>query len=229
MSGEVRPSNTGRLMTGTAWVVLLLALWLWGKDVTEDGLGPAAGDAARPAAQSGQPGRAAASTRPLPPAVAPLDGSPAPQRVTVGALDVRAVVVPRGLDAQGAVDPPPLSEADTVGWYAGGPAPGEAGAALLVGHVDTEEDEAVFYGLSTLERGARVSVTRADGTVAEFTVEDVEQVERDAFDPERVYGERHAGRAELRLITCGGTFDREERRYSANVVVSAYLTGGGSA
>ncbi|MFF5315818.1 class F sortase, partial [Streptomyces massasporeus] len=41
----------------------------------------------------------------------------------------------------------------------------------------------------------------------------------------RVYGPHERGRAELRLLTCAGTFDRASGTYSANTVVSAYLTG----
>ncbi|MBW1598426.1 class F sortase [Streptomyces sp. JJ38] len=220
MSGEARSSGTGRLMTGTAWAVLLLALWLWGKDLTDAVPPPAAVRDVAAGTRAGEEGG-----HPLPPTRAPLADRAAPQRVAVEGLGVDAVVVPRGLDEDGAVDPPPFREADTVGWYAGGPAPGEEGAALLVGHVDTETDRAVFYELSTVKPGTTVLVTRADGTVAEFTVEDVEVVQREGFDAERVYGHRHPGRAELRLITCGGTFDEKADAYTANVVVSAYLSG----
>ncbi|NEA97251.1 class F sortase, partial [Actinospica acidiphila] len=65
---------------------------------------------------------------------------------------------------------------------------------------------------------------RSDGTVAEFTVEDVRVLDRDGFDAREAYGPRHDGRAELRLITCGGAFDPTAGAYEANVVVSAYLT-----
>ncbi|MYW47218.1 class F sortase, partial [Streptomyces sp. SID161] len=134
-------------------------------------------------------------------------------------------VVARGLDAQGAVDPPPYDQPGVVGWYGAGPGPGAAGAAVLVGHVDTETRPAVFYQLSTLKPGRRVRVFRADGKVAEFTVDDVRVLPREGFDARLAYGPREPGRAELRLITCGGTFDRATRSYTANVVVSSYLTG----
>ncbi|MBW1603150.1 class F sortase [Streptomyces sp. JJ66] len=205
-------------MTGVAWTVLLLALWLWGKDLTDDA----------PRYPTGQTSAAQGRTdagHPLPPARAPLDEGGAPTRVAIAELGVDAAVIRRGLDADGAVDPPPMSRAETVGWYAAGAAPGQAGAALLVGHVDTESERAVFYELSTLAAGDVVAVTRTDGSVARFTVEDVEVVHREGFDAERVYGQRHADRAELRLITCGGTFDQVTDSYTANVVVSAYLTG----
>jgi sortase (surface protein transpeptidase) len=134
-------------------------------------------------------------------------------------------VVARGLDARGAVDPPPYDQPGVVGWYGAGPKPGAVGAALLVGHVDTETRPAVFYQLSTLKPGETVRVFRGDGKVAEFTVDDVRVLPRDGFDAGLAYGPRQPGRAELRLITCGGSFDRVSRSYTANVVVSAYLTG----
>ncbi|MFJ2773394.1 class F sortase [Streptomyces sp. NPDC087300] len=218
MSGGERTSGTSRLLTGVAWAVLLVGLWLWGSDMADlrGGMSaPATGDVAAVGRPLGVE---------LPPAHEPL--APArPQRVDVPALEVRAPVAARGLDAEGAIDPPPFEQPGTVGWYGGGTRPGSPGAALLVGHVDTETRPAVFYDLSALRPGERVGVTREDGTVAEFTVEDVQVLTRDRFDAKKAYGPREAGRAELRLITCGGTFDRATRTYTANVVVSAYLTG----
>jgi sortase (surface protein transpeptidase) len=135
--------------------------------------------------------------------------------------------VARGLDGRGAIEPPPFDQPGVVGWYAAGAKPGAAGTALFVGHVDTETRPAVFYKLSAVQPGATVRVIRDDGKVAEFTVDDVQVVPRDHFDAQQAYGVRKSGRAELRLITCGGTFDRTNRTYTANVIVSAYLTGSG--
>ncbi|MFF8730300.1 class F sortase [Streptomyces sp. NPDC015171] len=210
-----RATGTGRLVPVLAWALLLLGLWLWGRGVTDTGTdadGPAAGDvlAVGPAG--------------LPRPAHPL-GDAVPQRVDIPALGVQAPVTARGLDAQGAIDPPPYDQPGVVGWYGAGTRPGAAGAALLVGHVDTETRPAVFYKLSTLKPGQTVRVVRADAKVAEFTVDDVRVLPRDDFDARLAYGPRTPGRAELRLITCGGTFDRASRSYTANVVVSAYLTG----
>ena len=102
----------------------------------------------------------------LPPPTEPL--SPAlPQRVDIPGLGVQAPVVARGLDGGGAIDPPPYDQAGVVGWYAAGVKPGAAGAALMVGHVDTETRPAVFYKLSALKPGETVRVIRDDGRVAE--------------------------------------------------------------
>ncbi|MFI8768409.1 class F sortase [Streptomyces sp. NPDC053792] len=222
MSSGTRPAGTGRLVTGVAWAVLLSGLWLWGREAT-DGPGGSSGPTTGDIAAVGRPPGVA-----LPPARDPLPAL-APRRVDIPSLGISAPVVARGLDDTGAVDPPPFEMPHTVGWFGSGTRPGAAGAALLVGHVDTETRPAVFYGLSAARPGAKVRVTRTDGSVAEFTVDDVQVFPREDFDPSKVYGARDPHRAELRLITCGGTFDRATGTYTANVVVSAYLTGTGAA
>ncbi|MER5306243.1 class F sortase [Streptomyces sp. NPDC002773] len=221
MASGTRPAGTGRLVTGVAWAVLLLGLWLWGRDATEGPGGisaPTTGDIAA----VGRPLGTA-----LPPAHDPLPPV-APRRVEIPSLGITAPVVARGLDDTGAIDPPPYELPHTVGWFGAGTAPGASGPALLVGHVDTDTRPAVFYSLSAARPGAEVRVTRTDGSVAEFTVDDVQVYPREHFDARKVYGARVPHRAELRLITCGGTFDPTAGTYSANVVVSAYLTGAGA-
>lgn len=214
----VRAVRPGRLFTGVAWAVLLLVLWLCGREVTglsPDGAGPSTGDIAA----VGRPPRAD-----LPPAHRPL-GEALPRRLDIPGLDVRAPVVSRGLDERGALEPPPFDQPGVVGWYADGVTPGASGTALVVGHVDTETRPAVFYKVSTLKPGQKIRVVREDAEVAEFTIEDIQVLARDGFDAEQAYGPRRPGRAELRIVTCGGTFDTARNRYTANVVVSAYLTG----
>jgi hypothetical protein len=68
-----------------------------------------------------------------------------------------------------------------------------------------------------------VLVDRADGSTVSFTVTRVDRYPKDAFPTDRVYAP--TSEPELRLITCGGTFDRSERSYEDNVVVFARLTG----
>ncbi|MFZ3470584.1 class F sortase [Streptomyces sp. 4.24] len=214
MSGEPKAAGGSRLLTFAAWSVLVLGLWLWGREITGVSI-PLPGQAGGPAA----PGLPAAHT-PLGPA--------APARVDVPSMGVQAPVITRDLDAQGAIEPPPYDNPGTVGWWRGGAQPGTAGTALLVGHVDTQSKPAVFYGLSSAKPGDKVRVVRADGSIAEFTIEDVRVHERAGFDPAKAYGPKVRGRAELRLVTCGGSYDKAAKQYTANVVVSAYLTGVGA-
>ena len=218
MSGDEHSPGPGRLLTGIAWAILIAGLGLWGS-----GLSDLRGSLAAPAT-----GDVAAVGRPLgvelPRGHEPL--APArPHRLDVPALGIKAPVSARGLDPDGAIDPPPFERSDTVGWYGGGTRPGASGVALFVGHVDTRTRPAVFYDLSAVRPGQKVRVARDDGTTAEFTVDDVQVVTRERFDAARAYGPHEEDRAELRLITCGGAFDRAAHTYTANVIVSAYLTG----
>ncbi|WP_137994674.1 class F sortase [Streptomyces exfoliatus] len=206
------------MSTGVAWAVLLLGLSLWGREIA-DGPGGASAPTTGDIAAVGRPLGA-----PLPPAHRPMNPAE-PRRVEIPSLGIAAPVVGRGLDGTGAVDPPPFEMPRTVGWFRTGTHPGAAGAALFVGHVDTATRPAVFYALSSARPGATVKVTRTDGSIAVFTIDDVQVFSRENFDARKVYGRRQADRAELRLITCGGTFDRATGTYTANVVVSAYLTG----
>ncbi|MFF2407284.1 class F sortase [Streptomyces sp. NPDC058092] len=213
-----RPEGHGRLLTGVAWAVLLMGLWLWGRDIT-DGSGASSAPTTGDVAAVGRP-----LGVPLPAPHDPIKGA-VPERVEVPSIGIKAPVVARDLDKDGAIEPPPFDTPQTVGWYGNGTEPGAKGPALFVGHVDTETRPAVFYGLSAARPGAKIEVTRADGTVAEFTVDDVQVFTRERFNADKAYGPRKNGRAELRLITCGGTYDRASHSYDANVVVSAYLTG----
>ncbi len=81
----------------------------------------------------------------------------------------------------------------------------------------------MFSRLKQLAPGDEVSVTRQDDSTAVFRVTRVQQVAKGAFPTDAVYGDLdHAG---LRLITCGGSFDRRARHYVDNVVAYADLVG----
>ena len=116
----------------------------------------------------------------------------------------------------------PPDDFDRAGWFTGGAAPGDVGPAVVAGHVDSVDGPAVFSRLGELGPGAEVLVDREDGTTARFTVTEVARYPKTAFPTEAVYGP--TPRAELRLVTCGGEFDRSRRSYVDNVVVTAVLT-----
>lgn len=146
-----------------------------------------------------------------------------PTRVHIPAIDVDSTLVGLGLQDDGRMEVPP--GAFPAGWYTGAPTPGELGPAILAGHVDHGGVAGVFHRLRELEPGDTVEVTREDGTTAVFRVTRVEQHAKDAFPTASVYGDiDHAG---IRLITCGGSFDRRARSYEDNIVVFARLDAGG--
>lgn len=144
-----------------------------------------------------------------------------PVRITIPSLDVDARVHRVGLDGRGAIAAPPMTRADEAGWYAGGPSPGQDGAAIIVGHVDDEQGPAVFHGLAGLTPGARVEVVRHDGAIAVFEVTEVRTYPKERLPPDEVYGD--SDRRDLRLITCGGEWVGDGTGYSDNVVVFATM------
>ncbi len=108
-----------------------------------------------------------------------------------------------------------------AGWYTAGVVPGDQGPAVIGGHVDSRRGPGVFFRLRTLRPGDLVDVTRSDGRSVRFAVIAVALYPKDAFPTDAVYGPTSG--PELRLVTCGGTFDRSVRSYEDNVVVDAVL------
>ncbi|MEU9288001.1 class F sortase [Streptomyces sp. NPDC048275] len=141
-------------------------------------------------------------------------------RVRIPAIQVDAPVVPVGLDSAGWVDAPPPDDPNLAGWFTGAVSPGEKGTAVVVGHVDNLRGPAVFYGLGALKKGNRVEVQRKDGKIAAFEIYGIEVFEKNSFPGDRVYGSK--GTPELRVITCGGGFSKQNG-YDGNVVVFARL------
>ncbi|MCC0097481.1 class F sortase [Streptomyces flavotricini] len=147
-----------------------------------------------------------------------------PDRIEIPDIKVDAPLDTVGLDAQGEMQEPDFAKPDDAAWYKDGPTPGEAGAAAIVGHMDTPQaPKAVFFNLKTLKKGEEIQVHRADGTTAVFAVDEVGTYKKDDFPTDKVYGDTH-GAARLRLITCGGDLTAD-RHWDSNVVVFAHLTG----
>lgn len=146
-------------------------------------------------------------------------GRSEPVRLRVGAIGMDTGLVGLGLDAEGVLEVP--RGAHPAGWFRGAPTPGEAGPAILTGHVDYSGKPGVFAHLGRVEVGDQIQVERADGRVAVFEAYEIEAVSKGRFPTEKVYGNQ-AG-AELRLITCTGRFDRRQRAYQENLIVYARL------
>ncbi|AYG79033.1 hypothetical protein DWB77_01142 [Streptomyces hundungensis] len=214
-----RRTRAYRLTRTAALAVSLVVggVW-WAQD--DEAAPPATaghGDVAT-AVASGGDSRGAASPRPVAPR--PLPPSPAVS-LAVPHLGIEAPVVALGLDAQRHLTTPPVDNPKVVGWYQGGPSPGESGTAIAVGHRDTRTGPAVFAALRSLRPGRMVEARRADGKIAVYTVDDVKTYEKAHFPDQEVYGP--TGRPELRVITCGGRFS-PKTGYESNLVVFAHLT-----
>ena len=145
--------------------------------------------------------------------------APVARQVALSALELwegAVPLVPLGVDAGGELTVP-ATEAE-LGWWADGPAPGDEGAAVVVGHVDLDGRPGVLSRLASAVPGTVVVANRPEGNVP-FVVTHVERYAKGAFPTDEVY--RPVVRAELRLITCGGRFDRTSGQYEDNVIVTA--------
>ena len=158
---------------------------------------------------------------PAPPVVGPGAAAdvPEPLALTITALGVQSSVDRVGLGAGGQIEAP--ARWQVPGWYSAGPAPGQQGPAVVLGHVDSPQGPAVFARLEELRPGDRIEVTRADASTAVFVVDRSISVPQQGFPTAEVYGPTPD--AELRLIICDGSYDRAAGRYEHNLVVFATL------
>jgi LPXTG-site transpeptidase (sortase) family protein len=140
-----------------------------------------------------------------------------PVALVIPAIGVQANLVSLGLTDAGTLQVPPTTT--VAGWYTGSPRPGAVGSAVIAGHIDSRSGPGVFFHLSQLRDGDEVYVRRSDGTMAVFRVTRVRMYLKDDFPTSTVYGPTPD--AELRLITCGGTFDYATGSYLSNTVVYA--------
>ncbi|WP_306209521.1 class F sortase [Actinoplanes sp. RD1] len=139
-----------------------------------------------------------------------------PTRLRVAAVGIDTGLQRLHLGPDGELVPPEGN--DQAGWYADGTAPGDIGPAVLAGHVDSRSGPAVFFRLRELRPGDTVEVTRG-GEPVTFTVTGSAWYPKTRFPAARVYGPTPD--RQLRLITCGGSFDRSARSYRENLVVYA--------
>lgn len=139
----------------------------------------------------------------------------------IPAIDVAAPLYFVGDTSDGAIDVPPTNKPYLAGWYNKSVTPGQKGRTVIVGHLDSNySGPAVFYYLGALKRGQTVTVTRQDGIVVVYRVDGASMQPKNKFPVEEIYGSSE--RAELRLITCGGSFDKKTG-WSDNIIVYAHM------
>lgn len=225
VSGAIAWAGTGTqdgpTVTGTAPSAPVDSSPAVGADSSpRDGAAGSGGDETDPPARETEP---SATTGDSVPAfggrASAVDPADVPVEVSIPAIGVSSSLVDLGIARDGTLEVP--VDYDQAGWLAEGPAPGERGPAVIAGHVDSKAGPAVFAELDRLEVGDTIDVTRADGSTLTFTVDGSQQVAKDAFPTADVYGPVPG--AVLRLITCGGNFDRGTGHYVDNIVVYASL------
>lgn len=167
-----------------------------------------------PAVSSQQP---RATATPAPGRPRPTD----PVSITVPRIGLQAEpLIGLGLATDGTMEVP--KSAEDVGWFTGGGRPGGPGPTVIAGHVDSRTGPGVFYELTSLKVGDEVSVKRQDGRTMTYRVTKFQDVPKDAFPTEIVFGA--SSDDELRLITCTGEWDQTRRSHRDNRIVWAKAT-----
>ena len=200
-----------------AVVALLIGLVLAGAGVTGLAVASQTGRAATPVGKPRLAPVPAGQWAAVPPAT--VRSVARPVRLYIPAIGVRTRLIRLGLTASGALQVP--GSTAVAGWYTGSPRPGEPGGAVIAGHIDSIAGPGVFFRLRLMHQGERVFVRQASGRLAVFRVTSVHSYLKSRFPTGTVYGP--APNAQLRLITCGGTFDAATGHYLSNTIVYATL------
>ncbi len=134
-------------------------------------------------------------------------------------IAVTALVTRIGTRSDGALEAPDGPK--TVGWFTGGPRPGQPGNALLTGHLDWYTGEiGVFWRLREVQVGDDIFVDTDIGRLG-FMVESTSLFDRNNAPIEQILGFA-IGRV-ITIMTCEGIFIPSEKDYTQRRVVRARL------
>ncbi|WP_017612369.1 class F sortase [Nocardiopsis salina] len=145
----------------------------------------------------------------------PAGGDPAAVRIP--GIGVSSELLHLGVEDDGSAVVP--EDHDLASWYDRSGRPGQTRPTVVLGHVDSADGPAVFHRLRELEDGDTVEVDTAAGDTVSYSVTGVHTFPKDAFPTFEVFGA--TGEDVLRLVTCTGDFDLDERSYTDNLVVFA--------
>lgn len=144
-----------------------------------------------------------------------------PVSIEIPKIGVRSTLLALGVGRHRGVQLPSASTPMRAGWFSGGPTPGQIGPSTIFGRVSAHRQPAVFARLYDLVAGDLVLIRLQDGSTATFRVTQVQQLSKGSFAADAVHGD--ATDAELRLVTCGDTFDPATRSFRDNIIVFATL------
>ena len=144
-----------------------------------------------------------------------------PLSIDIPKIGAESTLLPLGLTRHQTVQLPSSSTPMQAGWFSDGPTPGQIGPATIFGHVAGDHQPGIFFRLYDLVPGDQILIKRQDGSTATFRVTHIEELSKGSFPTDAVHGDTTD--AELRLVTCGGTFDPATHGYRDNIIVYATL------
>ncbi|MCW2900935.1 MAG: class sortase [Streptosporangiaceae bacterium] len=158
------------------------------------------------------------------PQPAPLPSTAKPTGIDVPSIKAHSSLIPLGIQGMGGVPVTPPSKAgeaqvpdvhhpQQAGWIqvANKDTPVANDPLVILGHVDGNSQHGVFFDLKNIEIGAKVHISRDDGTTSTYTVTKFRQIKKTNFPTQDVYGPAVGN--QIRLVTCGGDYDAVHRNY----------------
>ncbi|GAA1220278.1 class F sortase [Rhodoglobus aureus] len=151
--------------------------------------------------------------------IAPVERVAAPVRIQIPSVSIDIQITPVGIEADGFMQIP--ENITVAGWYSYGPSPSsDTGSTVITAHVDDfVQGLGPFAYLSEMPADAEIIVTTDDGVDHRYRLESVQSIQKEQVPLDQVFDRDGAPR--IVLLTCGGQFDQNVRRYSDNVVAIA--------
>jgi|GEM_PF-921395 sortase (surface protein transpeptidase) len=151
----------------------------------------------------------------------PVQHGTNPSRLIIPALNINAHVQYVGINATGNIGTP--NNFTDVAWYSYGVVPGEAGTAVIDGHVDNGLGLAgVFKHLSDIHIGDEVDIITKDSERVRFIVANIQKYDYQNVPAQAIFGTSLAS-SFLNLITCNGTWVQGGDTYNERLIVTARL------
>lgn len=142
---------------------------------------------------------------------------PAPTRLLAPSLGLDVPLDAVGVTGDGLMQIP--EDADRAGWYRHGPAPGEAGSAVVAGHVDDLAGPGAFMALNDAEQGTPVTIVREDGSRLDYVVTARRTTDKKELPVDDLFDRE--GEPRLQLVTCTGEWSERAGSYTDNLVITA--------
>ncbi len=146
--------------------------------------------------------------------------TPSLYSLSITSIKVKAKVDAVGLTSAGAMAT--AKNLSHIGWYKYSAKPGDVGTTVLAGHVNNQLLlPGTLYKLKNTKVGDDIYITKEDGTKFHYVITEFETFAYDAEDTSSVF--RSTGEPVLKLITCTGSWLKEEHTYNKRLVVTATL------
>lgn len=146
----------------------------------------------------------------------------APKRLRIPGIDVNTTVTKVGRTKSDQIGVPEGKHINDAAWFDESPTPGQYGASVIVGHIDTDNGKSVFFRLGALRHGNKIHITRKDGKKVTFVVDKARGYPDRQKLPTTKFLGGNVDKSELRLVTCTD-FDHNTGHYRGNTIIYAHL------